>query len=97
MAMCAQCSKTFHFCGSCDHSNPPDEYFCFGSNCENDYKDQNGISKVGALIQDLFGKHVDAATQKEIWTILCNNDGETGQCLLVQELKYACFTAPKSK
>ncbi len=96
MATCDQCNKQFHFCGSCGTGHDSDQFFCSGD-CEQSYSEQNGISKVGQVLQDLFTKYVDANKQSELWGIIRNNSNETGNCLLVQELQIACCTAPKNK
>lgn len=96
MPNCEQCSKSYHHCGSCGTGHDPDAFFCSGT-CEQAYSDANGITKIGEFLRDVFEKHVSGESQKQLIELLHNTSGELDYMLIIQELRSACYTAPKTK
>ncbi len=94
MPNCEQCSKPYHHCGSCGTGHDPDQFFC-SSECETKYSEQYKITEIGKVIQELFKQHVPYEKQRELVDIMYNLHGEVDYLMLFEQVKYACFTAPK--
>lgn len=95
MALCDNCSKTFHWCGSCGTGDDMDEYFCSGQ-CQALYMNNQ---KLDILENDLtvIMSNIPIDIKIKLHEIITDNRDTVGNLIINRILRGLTYVPYKER